>query len=202
MSCPRRGLFSVSHNLLFFSWLNSSAKAQLSSMKYAYFISPYNTFGHTHVCFFIFLFNMSCRWSIQRRPLTCLLRLIFPSALDCNLPVKLLVFKRLMSVSCNVPISMQGLGLYIIRLVIAAHRAVTKRVDKTFINFIWFCSLGLHYFHSVQSRLAAHQRRDTVPTWGRCSPPSSGDWGNLLPYFHFQWLVLEEEGRTWGEQEA
>lgn len=27
-------------------------------------------------------------------------------------------------------------------------------------------------------------------------------WGNPLPYFHFQWLLLEEEGRTSGEQEA
>lgn len=72
-----------------------------------------------------------------------------------------------MSVSCNVPISMQGLGLYIIRLVIAAHRAVTKLVDKTFINLIWLKSgsvlWGCIFFYSVKSRLAAHQRRDTVP---------------------------------------
>lgn len=64
-----------------------------------------------------------------------MLRLILPSALDCNLPVKVLVFKGLTpAVSCNVPISMQGLALYIIRLLIAADFAVIA--GKIFINLI------------------------------------------------------------------
>lgn len=56
-----------------------------------------------------------------------MLRLILPSALDFNLPAKVLVFNGLTPVSCNVPISMQDPELYIIGLLIAGERVVRCR---------------------------------------------------------------------------
>ena len=132
------------------------------------------------LCFFIYIFTMSCSSNgpltngipikSQRRPLKiwsliCLLRLILPSALDCNLAVKDLVFKGLTPVSRNVPISMQGLGLYIIRLLIAGDCGLTSLADKIFINLIWwktdsFLKAQFYYFYALNSRLGRHQTLD------------------------------------------